>query len=429
MPAATDFIHGGGPLLKGSGTLFPYLFITIACGAVSGFHALVSSGTTPKMIMREAHIKAIAVGSMLAEGLVSVLALVAACSLAPADYFMINVAPHNVTHVLRTQMPPAGSGVAAGELADRLAALRVRPEDADYGKYMAAADKPAPPFVATVAKISRGPSNIRQLTDDVDERVVGRPGGAVSLAVGMAQIFAAIPGMKGLMSYWYHFAIMFEALFILTMIDAGTRTARFVLQETLGKLHPPLARTNWLPGNLLTSLLIVAAWGYFLYTGGIDTIWPMFGTANQLLAGVALVIGTSFIINRGRVRHAWVTIVPMTFVLATTLTAGWCNITGIYWPQIAGDNPADRLSGVINLVLTALIMVSAVVILLDAVPKWVAPPGASRSISRRRFRRRPWPSQATIFDSRIFCRTFRKTKSGRRIRMDFIKIVLAKNEI
>jgi carbon starvation protein len=370
MPATTEFIHGGGPLLKGAGTLFPYLFITIACGAISGFHALVSSGTTPKMIMREGHIKAIAVGSMLAEGLVSVLALVAACSLAPADYFMINVQPQNVAHVLRTQMPAGGAdrAGAAKALAGELAALRVRPEE--YGQFLATADQPAPKFVGTVGKISQSPSNIRQLTDAVDERVVGRPGGAVSLAVGMAQIFSAIPGMKGLMSYWYHFAIMFEALFILTMIDAGTRSARFVLQETLGKLYRPLARTNWLPGNLLTSLLIVVAWGYFLYTGSIDTIWPMFGTANQLLAGVALVIGTSFIINRGRVRYAWVTIVPMTFVLATTLTAGWENITGIYWPQVHGDNPADRLQGVINLVLTALIMAGAVVILLDAVPKW-----------------------------------------------------------
>jgi carbon starvation protein len=372
MPATTDFIYGGGPLLKGSGTLFPYLFITIACGAVSGFHALVSSGTTPKMIMREAHIKAIAVGSMLAEGLVSVLALIAACSLAPADYFMINVQPPNVAHVLRTQMPDAGADRegAAKQLTDELAALRVRPADKDYGKFLATANQPAPKFVQAVHEMSQGPSNMRQLTDAVDERVVGRPGGAVSLAVGMAQIFSAIPGMKGLMSYWYHFAIMFEALFILTTIDAGTRIARFILQEALGKLHPQLARADWLPGNLLASLLIVGAWGYFLYTGGIDTIWPMFGAANQLLAGVALVIGTSFIINRGRARYAWVTLVPMAFVMATTLTAGWDNITGIYWPQILGDNPADRLQGVINLVLTALIMVSAIVILADALPKW-----------------------------------------------------------
>jgi carbon starvation protein len=347
------------------------LFITIACGAVSGFHALVSSGTTPKMIMREGHIKAIAVGSMLAEGLVSVLALVAACSLAPADYFMINVAPQNVTHVLRTQMPRVNPrAFATRQLTDELAALRVRPGDKDYDKFLATANLPAPKFVGAVQKISQDPSHMRQLTDAVDERVVGRPGGAVSLAVGMAQIFSAIPGMKGLMSYWYHFAIMFEALFILTTIDAGTRIARFILQEALGKLYRPLAQPNWLPGNLLASLLIVVAWGYFLYTGGIDTIWPMFGTANQLLAGVALVIGTSFIINRGRVRYAWVTIVPMTFVLATTLTAGWCNLTGIYWPQIVGGNPADHLQGIINLVLTALIMVCAVVILVDAVPKW-----------------------------------------------------------
>ena len=191
----------------------------------------------------------------------------------------------------------------------------------------------------------------------------------MSLAVGMAQIFSSILGLGHLMSYWYHFAIMFEALFILTTIDAGTRIARFILQEALGKVYKPFARTDWLPGNLAASLVIVLAWGYFIYTGSITTIWPMFGTANQLLACIALAIGTSFIINRGRVRYAWVTVVPMIFVGVTTLTAGWTNITGIYLPQL--DQPEMQVQGIVNLTLTALIMLSVLVILADAVPKWV----------------------------------------------------------
>jgi carbon starvation protein len=321
MPAVTPFIHGGGPIIPG--TLFPYLFITIACGAISGFHSLVSSGTTPKMLMQESQIKFIAVGAMLSEGIVSVLALIAAASLLPLDYFMINV-PAEKLHAVLPQLHAMG-------------------------------------FVE---------SNITQLSQDVGEKIVGRTGGAVSLAVGMAQIFSNIPGLTRLMSYWYHFAIMFEALFILTTIDAGTRIGRFVLQESLGKLYKPFARTNWLPGNLVTSGLIVCAWGYFVYTGSVSTIWPMFGTANQLLGAVALTVGTSFIINRGRARYAWVTLVPLSFVTVTTLTAGMENIFNIYYPQIFIEQ--TRLQGSINLALTLVIMTSVVVVLCDAVPKWIA---------------------------------------------------------
>jgi carbon starvation protein len=320
MPALTTFIHGGGPIIPG--TLFPYLFITIACGAISGFHALVSSGTTPKMLIRESDIRAIAAGSMLAEGIVSILALIAACSMLPLDYFMINV--------------------------------------------------PAEKFQALLPQLHQmgfTQSNIQQLSADVGEKIIGRTGGAVSLAVGMAQIFSRIPGLTSLMSYWYHFAIMFEALFILTTIDAGTRIGRFILQEALGKVYAPFGRTNWLPGNLVASLLIVVAWGYFIYTGSVSTIWPMFGTANQLLAAVALTIGTSYIINRGRAKYAWVTLVPLAFVSVTTLTAGWLNITRIYVPQASVDR--TMVQGTINAVLTAVIMLSVVLILGDAIPKWV----------------------------------------------------------
>jgi carbon starvation protein len=211
-------------------------------------------------------------------------------------------------------------------------------------------------------------SNLAQLSESVGEKIAGRTGGAVSLGVGMAYIFSSIPGMKHLMSYWYHFAIMFEALFILTTIDAGTRIGRFLLQEALGKVYKPFAKTNWMPGNLFTSGLIVFAWGYFIYTGTVTTIWPMFGTANQLLATIALAIGTSFIINRGRVKYAWVTVIPMTFVGITTMTAAILNIKNIYLPQIL--DKSTMVPGLINLVLTVSIFVSVIIVILDALPGW-----------------------------------------------------------
>jgi carbon starvation protein len=320
MPAFTDFIGGGGPIIPG--TLFPYLFITIACGAISGFHALIGSGTTPKMIMKESHIRPIAVGSMLAEGMVSIMALIAAASLHPLDYFQINVPVEKFNEIL-PQLQAMG-------------------------------------FTQ---------SELPKLAAEVGENIAGRTGGAVSLAVGMAQIFSAIPGLDKLMSYWYHFAIMFEALFILTTIDAGTRVARFILQEIFGKVYSPFSRTNWLPGNLLTSGLVVLMWGYFIYTGSVSTIWPMFGSANQLLATIALAVGTTWIINHGKARYAWITIVPFLFVGITTITACVMNITGIYIPQIG--MPKHHLSGIINLAMTLIIMISVVIIVWDAVPIWI----------------------------------------------------------
>jgi len=320
MPAFTPFINGGGPIIPG--TLFPYLFITIACGAISGFHSLVSSGTTPKMIMSEKDIKFIGVGSMLIEGLVSILALIAAASLLPYDYFAINVIPEKFQELL--------------------------------------------PQLQSMGFTN---SNLPELTKEVGENIVGRTGGAVSLAVGMAQIFSSIPGMKGLMSYWYHFAIMFEALFILTTIDAGTRIARFVIQEALGKIYKPFGRTNWLPGNLLASGLVVFAWAYFIYSGSVATIWPMFGSANQLLATIALVVGTSYIINRGKKKYAWVTILPMIFVGVTTLTAGFQNVKNIYLPQVL--EASTRTQGIINSTLTVIIVVCVFIILCNAIPKWI----------------------------------------------------------
>jgi len=320
MPNFTPFIHGGGPIIPG--TLFPYLFITIACGAISGFHALVSSGTTPKMLMKESHIKPIAVGSMLAEAMVSILALIAATSLFPLDYFQINVSPEKFTQIL-PQLQALG-------------------------------------FTE---------SNLTQLSAEVGEKIAGRPGGAVSLAVGMAQIFSSIPGLSSLMSYWYHFAIMFEALFILTTVDAGTRIARFILQESLGKVYRPFGRTDWLAGNLITSFIVVFLWGYFIYTGSVSTIWPMFGVANQLLATLALAVGTSYLINRGKIKYSFITIIPMIFVGITTITGGVMNLINLYIPQMSVAKTA--LPGTINSLLTIIILGCVLIIITEAIPKWI----------------------------------------------------------
>jgi len=320
MPAFTSFIHGGGPIIPGS--LFPYLFITIACGAISGFHSLVSSGTSSKMLSSESHIRMVTAGSMLAEGIVSILALIAACSLMPLDYFIINVAP------------------------DKLAAIMPQLQSMGFTT-----------------------SEIGHLTAQVGDNIVGKTGGAVSLAVGMAKIFSSIPGLDKLMSYWFHFAIMFEALFILTTIDAGTRIARLLMQESLGRVYKPFAKTNWLPGNIICSVTVVFAWGWFIYSGNVSTIWPMFGTANQLLATLALAVGTSYIINRGRAGYAWVTLLPMIFVGATTVWAGIANSINIYYPMLFVD--ATFAPGLINLSLTSVIIICLFIIVAEAVPRWL----------------------------------------------------------
>jgi len=320
MPAFTDFVGGNGPIIPGK--LFPYLFITIACGAISGFHSLVSSGTTPKMLMQNKDIKVIAVGSMLTEGAVSIMALIAATSLLPLDYFQINVP------------------------ADKLQAILPKLHEMGFNE-----------------------SNLEQLSASVGEKIAGRTGGAVSLGVGMAYIFSSIPGMKYLMSYWYHFAIMFEALFILTTIDAGTRIGRFLLQDAIGKVWKPMQKTDWLPGNLIASGIVVFLWAYFIYTGTVATIWPMFGTANQLLATIALVIGTSYIINQGLVKYSWVTMIPMFFVGLTTITAAFLNIKNVYLPQAI--QLSTRVTGSINLALTVLIIICVIVIFINALPGWI----------------------------------------------------------
>jgi carbon starvation protein len=220
-------------------------------------------------------------------------------------------------------------------------------------------------------------SDLQHLSHEIGENIAGRTGGAVSLGVGMAYIFSSIPGLESLMSYWYHFAIMFEALFILTTIDAGTRIGRFLLQEAFGKVYAPFRQTNWLPGNLITSAIVVFAWGYFIYTGNVSTIWPMFGTANQLLATIALAIGTSYIVNNGKIKYAWVTLVPMTFVGVTTLTAGYMNVVNIYWPQMF--SPDKAVPGAINLILTVIIMICVVIVVANALPQWIRAAKEARS--------------------------------------------------
>jgi len=328
MPALTPFTHGGGPVIPGR--LYPFVFITIACGAISGFHALISSGTTPKMIAKESDARMIGYGSMLMEGVVGVVALIAATSLFPGDYFAINTAQKT---------------------------------DAQKAAYVRMVDE------HSAQGFNLQPQEIDHLEQESGEKNLrGRTGGAVTLALGIAKIFDGIPGLRGLMKYWYHFAIMFEALFILTTIDTGTRVARFLVGEFGGRFHRKLEEPNWLPGSIITSALVVAAWGAFIWSGSISTIWPMFGIANQLLAAVALCVATTIIINVGKAKYSWVTILPLSFVATTTLVAGWESITDIFWPL--AQKPETSMQGYINTGLTAIIMAAAVIILVDSIRRW-----------------------------------------------------------
>ncbi len=290
MPAVTRFVDGSGPVW--SGNLFPFLFITIACGAVSGFHALISSGTTPKMIENESHARLIGYGAMLMESFVAIMALVAASTIDPGIYFAMNA-------------PAALLGTTAESAAAAVS---------NWG------------FVIT-------PDALTQMAKDVGEHtIISRAGGAPTLAVGMANILSEVIGGKTMMAFWYHFAILFEALFILTAVDAGTRAGRFMLQDLLGAFVPSLKRTESLPANLLATGLCVAAWGYFLYQGvvdplgGINTLWPLFGIANQMLAGIALMLGTVVLFKMKRGKYAFVTVIPTIWLLICTLTAGWQKI-------------------------------------------------------------------------------------------------------
>jgi carbon starvation protein len=307
MPAVTQYIHGGGPIIPGK--VWPFVCITIACGAISGFHSLVASGTTPKMINKESDIRMIGFGAMLTEAVVSIMALIAATVMLPGDYFAINV-PVEVFHKM---------GLGTTQLAE-----------------------------------------IERMTGEV---LSGRAGGAVSLAAGMSVILSAIPGMKALMGYWYHFAIMFEALFILTTVDAGTRVARYIFQEIVRLARPRWGSKHKLATVIFTGGFMSILWGYLVYNGDISTIWPMFGVANQLLATLALFIGTVYILKHTKKRHyALVTFIPAIFMLVTTITAGILNITGNYLPK-------HTFQGNLNAALSAIMIILVFMIFVESLKK------------------------------------------------------------
>jgi carbon starvation protein len=357
MPPLTRFVDGSGPVFAGK--IFPFCFITIACGAISGFHSLISSGTTPKMIQREGHARFIGYGAMLLESFVGVMAMVAACAMTPGVYFAIN--------------SPASIVGATPEAA-----------------------------AATISSwgypLSAG--TMTGLAHAVGEQtLLNRAGGAPSLAVGMAQIFSSTIGGDRLLSIWYHFAIMFEALFILTVLDAGTRVGRFMIQELGGRVWKPMGRMNWMPGIVLSSALIVGAWGYFLYQGvvdplgGINSLWPLFGISNQLLAAVALVVATTILLKMDKLKWIWVTLLPMAWLVIITMTASYQKIFSanarigflsqanamaaqLAAGKIAAAKIADTQRNIFNLrldaVVTAVLAAMILVLLFEALVQWYA---------------------------------------------------------
>ena len=343
MPALTRFVDGSGPVFAGS--IFPFAFITIACGAISGFHSLIASGTTPKLIRRESEARIVGYGAMLAESTVAIMAMIAACVLQPGTYFAIN--------------SPAGVVGQAPEVA--------------------AATITAWGFPVTAAEM-------HSLAQAVGEQTLfNRTGGAPAFAVGMAHIFSNSLGGQAVMALWYHFAIMFEALFILTILDAGTRVGRFMVQDALGHIWKPLGRTSWYPSIVATSGLVVAAWGFFLWqgvkdpVGGINSLWPLFGISNQLLATVALCVATTIIIKMGKVRYALVTLLPLGWLVSVTFTAAWQKIFDPS-PRIGflaharnlASSPTQEASRLIfndrlDAIVTGFLLVMVVLILLESV--------------------------------------------------------------
>jgi len=353
MPKLTKFVDGTGLVFLGS--VFPFVFITIACGAISGFHALISSGTTPKLLDNEADIRSVAYGAMITEMLVALMALVAACALQPGEYFAINAG------INKTMAPTEVVGVISNA-----------------------------GFPVTVAGMDK-------LAADIGEKTMfGRVGGAPTFAVGMAQMFARAFG-AGWMSFWYHFAIMFEALFILTTIDAGTRVGRFILQDFLGGIWKPLGNTRSLPANVFASALLVAAWGYFLYQGvvdplgGINTLWPLFGIANQLLAVIAFCLGTTILIKMGKARYLLVTVIPLLFLMSATFTAGYIKLfdkdprmgfiagAEMYAKKLAaGGTPvemktwaAQQFNFNVDTFVTAFFLLAVAIIFLGCLREWI----------------------------------------------------------
>jgi carbon starvation protein len=357
MPPLTRFVDGSGPVFAGK--IFPFCFITIACGAISGFHSLISSGTTPKMILREGHARFIGYGAMLLESFVGVMAMVAACAMTPGVYFAIN-SPASIV----------------GATPDAAAATI-----SSWGYPLSG---------ATMTGLAHAVG---------EQTLLNRAGGAPSLAVGIAQIFSSTIGGERLLSIWYHFAIMFEALFILTVLDAGTRVGRFMIQELGGRVWKPMGRMNWMPSVLLSSALIVGAWGYFLYQGvidplgGINSLWPLFGISNQLLAAVALVVATTILLKMGKLRWIWVTLLPMVWLVIITMTASFEKIFSanarigflsqanalaaqIAAGKVAAEKIADTHRNIFNLrldaVVTAVLAAMILVLLVEALGQWYA---------------------------------------------------------
>jgi carbon starvation protein len=357
-PAVNQTFIDGGPTFRGN--IFPFLFICIMCGSISGFHALVSSGTTPKMIDRESDVRMIGYGAMLMEGLVGIVALITAASLPPELYYDINTSLPEVPQ-FQSRLDELYASLGIKESQDPLLITNV-----DSAQHL-------PVDLASVERMVGG------------EALRGRTGGAVTLAVGMAFVFSDALrwtglSIEGIMKYWYHFAIMFEALFILTTIDAGTRIARFLLQEALGKVYAPFERTDWMPGALLATLLVTAGWGILIKAGSISTIWPMFGIANQLLAVMALAILTTMLVNTGRAKYAPITLLPMLFVTATTMTAG-AEMIGIQFPALIQAGQVWK--GAVNIALTVFVIVSVGLLLLMAASRWIAVLGGMVPVKAR----------------------------------------------
>lgn len=350
LPAFTRFTDGTGPIFAGK--IFPFCFITIACGAISGFHALISSGTTPKLIAREWHAWPVGYGSMALESFVAIMALIAACALQPGVYFAVN----------------SPAGVVGATPAAAVATI------SGWGYPVTAAE-------------------MQSLATDVGESsLFYRTGGAPSLALGMAHIFSSSGGGRAILGFWYHFAIMFEALFILTVIDAGTRVGRFMLQDLLGHAHPKLGQTSWMPGVIFTSSLIVISWGYFLYQGvldplgGINSLWPLFGIANQLLASIALCVATTILVKMHGTRYMWITCVPLGWLVIVTFTAGYEKIFSDL-PRVGFLAQADQLQRIgvrtpaiehqifnaqLDAAVCGLFLILVTIVLVDSIRTWVS---------------------------------------------------------
>jgi len=340
LPAFTRFTDGTGPIFAGK--IFPFCFITIACGAISGFHSLISSGTTPKMIAKETHAGPVGYGSMLLESFVAIMAMIAACVLQPGVYFAVN----------------SPAGIVGAAPAAAVATI------SGWGFPVSVADMTA-------------------LARDVGETTLfARTGGAPSLALGMAHIFASSGGGRAVIGFWYHFAIMFEALFILTIIDAGTRVGRFMLQDLLGHVHPALGRTSWMPGVYATSALVVAGWGYFLVQGvrdplgGINSLWPLFGISNQLLASIALSVATTILLKMHGPRFMWITCIPLVWLVSATFAAAWQKIAspvpaiGFLAQARTATNPVVAFNARLDAVVCGVLLALVTVILADSLRVW-----------------------------------------------------------